>query len=49
MHLKRFRFTPFFNLVKRNEPVELLRDVVVSSKQVRKNKEVHQAAVKVNM
>ncbi len=37
LHLKRFRFTPSFRLEKASDPVTLLRDLVVCSKEVKKN------------
>ena len=38
LHIKRFRFTPSWQLVKVRDPVMLNRELVVSSKQVKKYK-----------
>lgn len=37
LHLKRFRFTPSFQLKKVHDPVDLPRDLVLSANQVKKN------------
>ena len=38
LHIKRFCVTPSYNLVKVEDPVVLSRDLVVSSKEVKKYK-----------